>query len=189
MSRLFVALPVPDSVRQIMTQWMKALERQFPFQRWVHADDIHITLKFLGDTPPDRVDLLQELLGKVSGKTSPWMISVSGLGVFGPRAQPTVLWAGIQPADDSLPRLQQRVELAMEEAGFAREQRAYHPHLTLARKFRGSEPFQLQQLEVASRRLEMGHVSWEADQFVLYESHPGRRPMYEAIGSYRFRSE
>jgi len=101
--------------------------------RWVRPEGIHLTLKFLGEIEPRRSQAVQSLLRKVSAEFSPFMISVAGFGCFPTVRKPRVLWTGVEEDSGRLLRLQRMLDHGLDELGFSREKRAFHPHLTLGR--------------------------------------------------------
>lgn len=137
--RIFIAAPLPDDVQTRVGNWMESLQQKLSFQKWVHSADLHITLQFLGDTSPDKTLEIVESLRAVAAAASPFNVSLAGLGVFGKKDAPSILWIGIQDQLNSLPQLQKNIESAMNLLGFEKEARAYTPHLTLARKFKAEQ--------------------------------------------------
>jgi len=100
--------------------------------RFVKADSIHLTLKFLGQISAHRLGELDDALQGVARETQPFLLEVGQAGLFPGERNPKVVWIGVSPAKE-IENLRQRVENRLEEVGFAREQRPFHPHLTLLR--------------------------------------------------------
>jgi len=100
---------------------------------WVKPENIHLTLKFLGEVDEDRIPSIKGVVREgLQGERS-LFLSLDGLGVFpNPRA-PRVIWVGIEGEGERLKRLQEKLESAMEEEGFPREARSFSPHVTLGR--------------------------------------------------------
>ncbi|NEW08259.1 RNA 2',3'-cyclic phosphodiesterase [Paenibacillus sp. SYP-B3998] len=178
--RLFVGLQLTQEAQEVMTIWKDTLEQLLPFSKWTHPLDVHITLKFLGNTTAEIADLLTSDLRQMAAASSPLVLHVEGLGVFGPQAAPSILWAGVGGDLSALNKLQHKVEDACNRRGFATEARPYRPHLTLARRFRAaSGPFQRSWLEVEAPT--GGWPTWQAGDIVLYRSHLGQQPAYERL--------
>lgn len=133
--RTFIAIVLPESVIRQLAQVQRQLERQTPPEsvRWVKPEGIHLTLKFLGDTPVGKLDAIRAALGEVASRASPCAFTVGGLGCFPNARRPRVLWVGVQPMGEELISLQREVERAMEPLGFPPEGRDFTPHLTLGR--------------------------------------------------------
>lgn len=130
-SRLFIAIPLPEGV---VTE-LHSLQQGLKGTRWVPEEQMHLTLRFLGDVDEARIPLLKEQLGSIVIPS--FDLTVQGLGCFPPRGVPRVLWAGVLPS----PPLQELATILDHElaaAGFPREPRPFSPHLTLGR-FRSVE--------------------------------------------------
>ncbi len=132
--RLFVAVELGEEALRALASLQDALRRRgLDGLRWVRPEGVHLTLKFLGETPAERVPAIQEALGEAVSGTPPHVLRLNGLGTFGSRRSPRVLWVGLEGDLEDLRRLQGRVEAALARLGFPREDRAFSPHLTLAR--------------------------------------------------------
>ena len=129
--RLFVALEIPCAVRDNLATLINDLRITAPKARWVRPENIHVTLKFIGEILPDK---LEDIRGALSGVHSerPVELNFRGLGFFPNAKRPSVLWAGID-ASPNLPSLAGGIDRSLEKVGFPREQRAFVPHLTIAR--------------------------------------------------------
>lgn len=100
--RLFAALPLPRELRDALAGWSRdKLRKTFPMEKWVHPEDYHLTLKFLGGTPADRMPAVREALALVAAGTAPFGLALDGLGTFGRPGLPAVLWAGVRAAERS----------------------------------------------------------------------------------------
>ena len=100
--------------------------------RWVHPDNIHITLKFLGDTPVEKIPGIIEVVGQVAGKHGAFPLTFKGLGVFRDLKHPRVFWAGID-SGPAISRIKQDIDQGLNPYGFEPENRDFRPHLTLGR--------------------------------------------------------
>jgi len=129
--RLFVALEIPCAVRDNLATLINDLRITAPKARWVRPENIHVTLKFIGETLPDK---LENIRGALSGVHSerPVELNFRGLDFFPNAKRPSVLWAGID-ASPNLSSLAGDIDCSLEKLGFPREQRAFVPHLTIAR--------------------------------------------------------
>ena len=140
MIRTFVAVELDASLRQALAQAQAKLRSQLhktlnPDVRiqWVKPESIHLTLKFLGDIPEDRVPDVQASLARVADGHSRFTVRIEGWGVFPDVRAPRVVWVGMATHVDALKRLAADIESALGAIGFAPEPRPFHPHLTLAR--------------------------------------------------------
>jgi 2'-5' RNA ligase len=132
--RLFVACELSREVKETLTHVQGEL-KGYGLQclRWVRPDGIHLTLKFLGETPPGRAPAIQGALAAACQGTAPFGLSLGKLGTFGDRRGPRVIWVDIAAEREAVAHLQERVEERLERLGFPRERRTFSPHLTLAR--------------------------------------------------------
>ncbi len=132
--RAFVAIELPDSVKKKLAGLVGQLkDAGIGGLRPVRPEGIHLTLKFLGDVPADRIGAIGDAAGRAAVRHPPFALSLSGVGAFPGGRAPRVLWAGIAGDLDRLAALQASVDDCLSELGFARERRAFNPHLTLAR--------------------------------------------------------
>jgi 2'-5' RNA ligase len=126
MLRLFVAIPPPEAIRDRLLD----LEGGVPGARWVEADNLHLTLRFLGEVDePMAADLDAELARL---RAPAFEMALAGVDCFGSPKKPATLWAGVD-APPALGHLRDKVDRAAVAAGFAPERRKFKPHVTLAR--------------------------------------------------------
>ncbi len=182
--RLFIAVPVAPYVKDALSELCERWKTGFPFHKWTHSDDYHITIKFLGETEPDAVQHIKRLAEDISARFAPFSLSVGGLGTFGPPSAPQILWAGVNGQLPVLHALQREIEQEMVRLRFPKEERAYRPHLTLARKYRGCVPFLRDSLRQLAVPDDCSPLTWTAQSIVLYESRPQRRPMYAPVAEF-----
>ncbi len=139
--RSFVAIELPEEARKGLARLRKELERdEQRFVKWVEPGGIHLTLKFLGNIPARRVVEITEAIRKAVQGVSPFHLEISGIGAFPSLRQARVLWVGVGGEVDKLSRLQQDIDSALARLGFAKEERPFVPHLTLARIREGTSP-------------------------------------------------
>ena len=137
--RSFVAIELPEEAKKGLARLRKQLERdEHRFVKWVDPGGIHLTLKFLGNIPSKQVTEITEAMGKAVQGISPFRLEISGLGAFPSLKQARVLWVGIGGELDQLSTLQQNIDSVLAALGFAREERPFVPHLTLARVREGA---------------------------------------------------
>jgi 2'-5' RNA ligase len=130
--RLFLAINLPDDVRAEVTAATAALRAEVPELSWVHADRLHLTLKFLGEVEENRLDELTAAMATVAGQHRELLMTLGGIGAFPNFRRARVVWMGIEQ-EARLELLHHDIELACESLGFEVEGRAFRPHLTLAR--------------------------------------------------------
>lgn len=132
--RLFVAVALPPEVRDVLARAIGRLrDAELRGVRLVTPGAVHVTLKFLGNVDAGLVPPLAEALGEAGSGVAPFELALQGVGAFPNERAPRVLWAGIAGDTGALAGLARRVDEACATLGFARERRAFTPHLTIAR--------------------------------------------------------
>ncbi|HEX3652987.1 MAG TPA: RNA 2',3'-cyclic phosphodiesterase [Rhizomicrobium sp.] len=125
MIRLFVALALPENV----AQGLFALQSGMPGARWSTREQLHLTLRFIGDVDDRDANGIDDVLSGISAPR--FALELKGVGAFGGK-NPRALWAGVAP-NEALIHLQRKIESAIQRLGFPAEERKYTPHVTLAR--------------------------------------------------------
>ena len=174
MHRLFVALIPPEEVRDLLIDSMD----DSPAMRWVGDEQLHLTLRFIGEVERPLANDIADALGKV--RYPPFELRISGTGRFD-RKSGGALWAGVEPRKP-VAELAARVERACLFTGIEPERRAFHPHITLARYNRRNAE--------AARDFERRNAGLESPPFavtgfILFESRLSRHgPHYEEVTIY-----
>lgn len=128
--RLFVAVEIEPAIRERINEFVSGLHAKISEARWVRAEGLHITLKFLGNVADERRAVIENALGSVRERAV--TLSLKGFGAFPNSKSPRVLWVGIE-AGPELERLASAVDQQTGSVGFPCEKRAFSPHVTLAR--------------------------------------------------------
>ncbi len=132
--RLFIAVELPQEVVRHLTDITATLQGlRIPGVRWISLQGVHLTLKFLGNTPVDQVSSITAAMSNAAQGVSPFTVHVHGFGAFPNMRNPRVVWTAIQGDLNALRELQHRLEERLENAGFARDGRPFSPHLTIGR--------------------------------------------------------
>jgi len=131
--RLFLAIALPEAVRDLVKELTIDLQQRDWPVRWVAAGNAHLTLHFLGDTAPERAELLRLALPEVVAAHAPFNLRTSGLGAFPNQRRPRVLWLGLHGPVHRLETLQRSLGDALRELDFAVDETEFHPHITLGR--------------------------------------------------------
>lgn len=126
MPRLFVAAEIPDEAKEKLAR----LSESLPGAAWVPPEQMHLTLRFIGEVDEG---MFRDVQAALSGVTSPsFYLTLKGVGHFPKRGDPETLWVGVA-GNEELVRLRNRIEGALVRRGVAAETRKFHPHVTLAR--------------------------------------------------------
>ena len=145
--RAFVAIELPPDVRDCLSQVIAQLREQIDEKavRWVPVENIHLTLKFLGDVSENNLDVLMEIISAEAILQKPMEISIGRLGAFPNTRHPRVLWAGVE-APLELTSLQRGIETRTTKIGYPKDKRAFSPHLTLGRVSRNCDASQVRKI-------------------------------------------
>jgi 2'-5' RNA ligase len=133
--RLFIAIELSPKVKQGISRLQGNLKQRLPPRvvRWTNPEGIHLTLKFLGDTSPDKVQAVTQGMLAAAAGFEPFELRVAGFGCFPNPRRARVLWAGVPDAPNALAGVQRAIDLQMARLDYARETRPFSPHLTLGR--------------------------------------------------------
>ena len=131
--RLFVAIALNDAVKAELRKAQRALAAFDRTARWVTQDQMHLTLKFLGEVPDAQVEAICTAAGLAAAAMVPFELTVGGCGCFPPKGPVRVVWVGTEEPGGVLARGNEACEAHYAELGFPREGRPFSPHLTLGR--------------------------------------------------------
>jgi len=184
--RVFIAIELPSVVRKSLNDHINRLRETSPHVHasWSREENLHLTLKFLGDTPVAKIEALSQAAQRAAVRSRHFEFVVGRCGAFPPKGQPRVLWIGIDDPTGELSKLHRTLEDECAKEGFAREERPFHSHLTIARlrKPQGSR-------QLAKLHAEMGFTNQQVgvSEMVLFRSElltEGSR--HTAISRHRF---
>jgi len=180
--RIFIALDIGDAIRARISSFLDGVRNFAPDTGWARPESLHVTLKFIGEKPPESVEEIKRALAKI--RTAPFELAFRGYGFFPTPKAARVFWIGIE-AGSQLTKLATTIEDATATLGIPKEGHAFSPHLTLARRRGGSgaprpdkgdvpnQAFQrLQQKLDAMTAPEFGRMT--AREFFLYQSQLSR---------------
>jgi 2'-5' RNA ligase len=140
--RTFIAIELDEPLRIAIARVQGKFKRAAPpgSVKWVAPDGIHLTLKFLGDTPASQLGEIEAALRAACAGTTPFEFSVEGRGCFPNTRRPRVVWVAVRDKGQMLARLQTAIERHVAPLGWPTEERGFSPHLTLGRVARGASP-------------------------------------------------
>jgi 2'-5' RNA ligase len=171
--RAFIAIPLPDSLMRQLTNLQRRLGEQVPHRsvRWVRPEGIHLTLKFLGDIPTDKLPGIKQALAAVARNAPASTFTVGEIGCFPNTLRPRVVWVGVQEPAGRLAVLQDAIEEVMVPFGYKPEGRGFKPHLTLGRVGRKARRDDVAQVGEVVAGAEVGQLAEvDADRFELIRS-------------------
>jgi len=183
--RLFTGIDLSEEIRERLERLLMHL-RPAAHLKWSPVYNLHLTLKFIGEWPEEKLPQLAEALRSIPPR-EPILVEVKGLGWYPNPHHPRVFWVGMQ-AGEPLLNLVRDVETALAPLGIAKEDREFSAHLTLARI---KDPVPLQALRGAIAQLEsLEFGSFLADRFYLYRSQPGAAgSIYTKLSEFPFEAK
>lgn len=165
--RTFIAIELPAGVRARVAQHIATLRHELPDARasWSREDNLHLTLKFLGDVSVADIPRASDAVASATKSVSSFELTFSGCGTFPPHGRPSVLWLGTQAS--GLPILHAAIENGLADAGFPRESRPFRPHLTIARLRQSQGARQLAELH---KSLGFPPIQLDVSEVVVFKS-------------------
>ena len=156
--RTFIAIELTEDLQRALADVQAQFKRNRAARsvRWVAPENIHITLKFLGDVDADRMSDLRGALGDACVGIAPFTLTLGGAGVFPNTHRPNVVWIGARGQIEVATRLAQRIDDACAALGFVREERLFAPHLTLGRVKRDASPSERQLIGALMENAKIG---------------------------------
>lgn len=166
--RAFIAIPIPEPVAAFMQQIQSQLQARRLDCRWPAAENIHLTLKFLGNIEPTQVIDIAGRMDAIATRQPPFSIRAGGVGVFPNLRRARILWVGLAGDIDRLRHLQTALDCGLAAEGFDRASRDFQPHLTIGRSRRR---IHAKVLEKALASLQdLAADPFRVDQMVLFQS-------------------
>ncbi len=170
--RAFIAVELPQHLQSAIEKQTSRLRQTLGDQiiRWVPIQNMHLTLKFLGDIATSHVDFLKQLISQEAASHRQFDLQIGGLGSFPTSRRPRVLWAGLHaPAD--LASLQKSIESGTLRLGYEQDERAFSPHLTLGRVHQNINPADMQKIRTTLDTIQLGNIgTTRVDSIHLFKS-------------------
>ncbi|ETI70448.1 RNA 2',3'-cyclic phosphodiesterase [Neobacillus vireti] len=185
-NHFFFAVKIPEETKLIMKDHLNQLKEKIPFSRWVHHQDLHITLAFLGAAADEKRIAAEKNVNEALKEAAALTLNINKLGFFGMENAPRVFWADTEESAE-LKNIREKVFSACVRAGFQLETRPFRPHITLARKWNGTTTFQKEWLEVW-QELQPAPLPFQANEVVLYQTHLHQTPKYEVINQFNLQA-
>ena len=165
--RTFIAIELSADARARVVQHINSLRRELPDVRasWSREDNLHLTLKFLGNVPVADIPKVSDAVASATKSISSFELTFSGCGTFPPHGRPSILWIGAHAP--SMQALQTAIDHELDAAGFPRESRPFHPHLTVARL---RHPHGARELADLHKRLGFAPIAFDVSEVVVFRS-------------------
>jgi len=184
--RVFIAIDIDEAIRKALARLQDELQGKVDFKKsdvkWVNPENIHLTLKFLGEIEDEQVVDICNVTGDVVSRHGNFELDIESVGHFGGRSA-RVLWVGTGQNCEKLLQLQQDLERQLELAGWPRETRKFSGHLTVCRIRNTRAGFKLAQLAKEYENFKLGTMP--ADSVSVYQSQlTPKGPIYTVLGKY-----
>lgn len=183
--RVFCAVELPDHLRSRLQDHIERLREEVPdaAASWTRVENIHLTLKFFGNVAVDRVPAISDAVSRAAKEFSSFQLSVGATGVFPKPSRPQVLWIGVSDPSGKLVDLQRRLENECGKERFEKEDRAYRPHLSIARI---RKPDGARRLADAHLKTEFQPAEIEVNELVVFRSElSSKGSKYTAISKHK----
>ncbi len=182
--RLFIAVALPPGPLEACRQVIDAVRTTSLGRdaRWVRSESLHLTVRFLGDTPPDLVPDVGLAVLDAAAALEPFRVELAGAGAFPDGRHPRTLWLGVDRGNDGLERLMDALEAPLDRLGWPPDPRARRPHLTVARTDAARGEVSHAIAEALARAAAGWRTGFDATAVTLFRSHlGGGPPRYEAL--------
>jgi len=187
--RVFCAVELPEVVRAQLQEHILRLRKEVPdaAASWSRVENIHLTLKFFGNVAVDRIPAISTAASRTVAEFSTFPIGLGETGVFPRPSRPQVLWIGVSDRSGQLSALQERLENEFAADGFPKEDRAYRPHLTIARI---RKPEGARRLADAHLKMNYPTSEIELNELILFRSELSPKgSRYTAISKHPIRKQ
>jgi 2'-5' RNA ligase len=176
-SHFFFALELPNACKDELEGWAGKIKEAYSFKSWVHPLDYHITLAFLGAAQEERLKTACDLIEARLTESEPLMLRINGLGTFGQKESPRILWADAE-ATKEMRHIRKMVYDACLEAGFELDAKPFVPHITLARRSKNA----IEPNSIIERGRELPAIeAQKIEHIVLYRTDTEKLPKYEPL--------
>lgn len=168
MLRLFIALAVPAADKRAIGRLQQKARACLEGIRMVRAEGLHLTLKFLGETEPQRLEQIKVAIDEAAGASEIFSLALGGIGVFPSPAKARVLWVGLRSGEKAISALAGALDRSLAICGFQPEKRPFHPHLTIGRLRRPVSGDKLKRFIEAEKDFE--GKTFLVDRVILFKS-------------------
>lgn len=184
MKRLFIAIDLPFEIKEKLNKCKEELAKYITYGvKWVELENLHFTIRFLGETEENKIPDIQRIMDEVSCNFIPFSISFSEIGAFPSFKNPRVIWIGIENGKKEMETLFRKLEDKIVKLGFLKEEREPSPHLTLGRvkdRIRWEKDW----------KIDIPHLEFLAEEITLFESQlTSKGPIYTPLYKSKFMGE
>lgn len=163
--RIFLSVNIPEVVKQELQLIQAKLRSRTKNIRWIAAESLHITLKFIGTVPESELDRIQSILQPVADTVSRFELELGGFGCFPPRGAPSVFWIGVNYGEKQLMTLADSITVALIQAEIQADHKPFVPHITIGRAKRGAPAVVPVDIQIAAEQ-----TRFQVESFYVMES-------------------
>jgi 2'-5' RNA ligase len=187
--RAFIAIPVDENVRDLASSIVKDLATAGADVKWVEPENLHLTLKFLGNISADMVDQISTVIEEATAQMNQFEVTIDGIGGFpGGKKSLRVIWLGVNDKSGLMEKISLAIEQGCKKLGFMSEERGFKPHLTIGRVRQGSQ--NLSKLRAAISSVEFNPLKLSIDRVNLMRSELSPRgPTYTVLKTFGLKKE
>ena len=187
--RVFIAIDIDEKVRAAIADVQKQLNAKVDIRKgdakWVEPENIHLTLKFLGEISDEQLAEVNEIANTVAAAHNKFTLDIESVGSFGGRSA-KVVWVGAGKGTDALLALQKDLDDLLAQAGYPKEEREFSAHLTICRVKNPKAGFKLADAVGQFAKLKLGSI--DADAVCVYQSQlTPAGPIYTLLGSFKLK--
>ena len=178
--RAFVAVELEEEIKKSLSRVQTELRKLDEDIKWVHPQNMHLTLRFLGETVEQKIPLIIQLLKEAAGGKRPFTVEIKDIGGFPSLESPKIIWAGIEKGKEELTLLALAVEDTLVKLKFPKENRAFSAHFTLGRVryIKNRQSFQEK-----IRQIQFRPLTQEVKSLILFKSTlTPKGPIYDKLG-------
>ncbi len=188
--RVFIALRLPKQLQESLSDLQNRMQIPSRAVKWVEKDNIHLTLRFLGEIEQDQLQPIKNILDNIARKYTGFNITMDNLGVFPGIKEPRILWVGIANGHNEIKSIVEDLNANLAELGFNSENNPFLPHITIARLRQEKINSSLtQELELLQKQLTLNKAEFYIDRIVLLQSTLTRQgPIYEDLNEINLRT-
>ncbi|MCX5715275.1 MAG: RNA 2',3'-cyclic phosphodiesterase [Candidatus Omnitrophica bacterium] len=168
--RTFIAIPLSNEIKQELSKIQSEFKQTNADVKWVEPENIHLTLKFLGEVTEEFLPKVKDALTKAISGFKSFEISISGIGAFPKLDYPRAIWVGIEKGKDETKSIAEKLEDELEKLGFAREEREFSAHLTIGRVKSSKNKEALKKILLTTAGQQLTTDSQKVSSITLYQS-------------------
>jgi len=184
--RSFIAIPCPKQIQDVATEIQKELKTTLADVKWVSSEQIHLTLKFLGDVQTDKIDSIMALLQEQLIRFSSFEVELNAVGTFPNAHHPKILWLGLTDPQKTISAMVEILEDKLSSLGFKKETREFHPHMTIGR-LRSNKNVRVLSEKLKKISIPLG-IKQLVNEVVLFQSTlTSQGPIYTPLGGVKLK--